>query len=81
MRLERFGIVLRSLQEQDLEMVRQWRNAPHVRENMEFQEEITPKMQQKWFVGLDPEADLYLIAEYKDEPFAVLHVKQSIGKK
>ena len=75
MRLERFGIVLRSMVEQDLEMVRQWRNAPHVRENMEFRDEIPPEMQQKWFKSLNQDSNLYLIAESEGIPFAVLHVK------
>lgn len=75
MRLERFGIVLRSMNERDLEMVRLWRNAPHVRENMDFQDEITSSMQAKWFENLDPNRDLYLIAAHNQLPFAVLHVK------
>jgi RimJ/RimL family protein N-acetyltransferase len=76
MHFNRFGIQLRSLREPDLEMVRNWRNAPHVRNNMEFQEEITPEMHQKWFAGLSKNRDLYLIAEQDSEPFAVLHVKE-----
>lgn len=75
MRLERFGIVLRSMETRDLEMVRNWRNAPHVRANMEFQDTISSEMQKKWFAGLDPNRDLYLIAEQQATAFAVLHVK------
>jgi hypothetical protein len=75
MRLEAYGIKLRSICQEDLEMVRQWRNAPHVRENMEFREVIHPADQQKWFADLDAERNLYLLASHDDHPFAVLHVK------
>lgn len=75
MKLNLFGIELRSLESTDLEKVRKWRNLPHVRENMDFQEEISPEQQSKWFESLSPRTDFYFIASREQEEFGVLHLK------
>lgn len=79
MEIHAYGIVLRRITEGDLEQVRIWRNAPHVRANMEFQAEITPEAHLNWFQNLDPAWDFYFIASEKGVDFAVLHVKKIDG--
>lgn len=80
MEIQAYGIVLRRITEGDLEQVRLWRNAPHVRLNMEFQEEISPESQRKWFHNLDPHRDFYFIATDKGVDFGVLHIKKIEGQ-
>ena len=61
--IEKYGIRLRQVQESDIEQVRKWRNAPHVREAMEFRDKITPEMQAIWWQGLDPTCNFYYLIE------------------
>ena len=49
MKLEKYGICLEKLTHDKIELVRRWRNHPKIRRYMEFREEITPEMQEKWF--------------------------------
>ncbi|GIV33406.1 MAG: hypothetical protein KatS3mg031_0941 [Chitinophagales bacterium] len=71
--IKRYGIRLIRLREADIETVRQWRNAPHIRNFMEYREYITPAMQQKWFRSLDAVRDFYFIIEYRDKPVGLIH--------
>lgn len=74
MRIEKYGIVLSSLKENEIELVRNWRNKPHVKSAMIFQEEISPEMQKKWFYSLT-ENDHYLLISVENHPIGMVHVK------
>lgn len=76
MRLKRYGIVLESLRQDHLEMVRLWRNQDHVRMNMQFQQELTRDDQLSWFDRLDNERNLYWIIRTEDYPIGLIHVKE-----
>ena len=43
MKFFKYGITLERLREEDIELVRQWRNSDQVRMNMKYQEIITRK--------------------------------------
>lgn len=73
MRIRKYGITLARISHPRIELVRQWRNAPHIRSFMEFREPITPSMQEQWFTQLDPLRDFYFIIEYHDEPVGLIH--------
>jgi RimJ/RimL family protein N-acetyltransferase len=75
MRITRYGIVLESLTETDLEMVRLWRNADHVRTYMEYQTHITPEMQNNWFSALDKTTNLYFVISKDSEKIGVINLK------
>ena len=59
----------------DLERVRRWRNAPHVRREMDFREHITPLMQAAWWRGLDPFKNFYWMIEVDGNAVGVVHAK------
>ena len=65
---------LDQLTAKDCEMVRQWRNAEHIRQHMFYQEVITPEAQKSWFDSLRPEADFYYVIT-ADKPIGLIHVK------
>lgn len=65
---------LDQLTAKDCEMVRQWRNAEHIRRHMFYQEVITPEAQKSWFDSLRPEADFYYVIT-ADKPIGLIHVK------
>jgi len=73
--LNDYGVVLRQLTHDKIEMVRQWRNSPQIQQTMFFQDEITPDMQARWFMSLDPRRDLYFIISYKNDELGVINVK------
>ena len=74
MQIEAFGLQLSSLQKEDIELVRMWRNLPSVREGMFFREYITEQMQSQWFNTLDKK-NIYLMISYQGEKIGVTNVK------
>ena len=53
MKFFKYGITLERLREEDIELVRQWRNSDPVRLNMKYQELITPEKQREWFNSIN----------------------------
>lgn len=68
-------MVLRPLAVADLELARSWRNAPHVRAHMAFQEEITVEMHQRWWEGLHPDNQRYWIFSREKKEMGMVHLK------
>lgn len=75
MKFFKYGIVLERLKEEDIEMVRQWRNSDPVRLNMKYQDIITPEDQQKWFISINNLRNNYLMIHYLGEKIGLLNDK------
>ena len=75
MKICKYGITLNRLRHEDIELVREKRNSEEVRRFMEFREEITPEMQEKWFSNIDTFANFYYIIEYKGVKIGMLNDK------
>ena len=73
MRITGYGITLERLTEDRIELLRNWRNAEDISRYMEYQQHITPEMQQQWFNGLRELNDFYFIVAYNDEPLGLIH--------
>jgi RimJ/RimL family protein N-acetyltransferase len=73
--IDRYGVRLQPLTVADLETVRQWRNAEHVRSKMEYQAIISPEMQAQWWAELDLERNHYCMILFKAQPIGVIHAK------
>src|ERR1041385_8348137 len=71
-----FGISLHRLQHDDIELVRQKRNAPNVSSFMEYREEITPEMQEKWFQSINNEKNNYFLIEYNGEKIGLIYAAE-----
>jgi RimJ/RimL family protein N-acetyltransferase len=69
------NVKLRLIDDQDLEMIREWRNAPHVVEHMEYQESITAEQQKNWFANLSRDQNLYFKILVSDIPIGIIHLK------
>ena len=67
---------LTPMTEADLEMVRMWRNSPHVVEQMFFQNHITKEQQEAWF-STRPKDDKYWIITV-DKPIGMCNLKNVI---
>jgi UDP-4-amino-4,6-dideoxy-N-acetyl-beta-L-altrosamine N-acetyltransferase len=75
MYFEQYGIKLSRLQESDLELLRHWRNAPLIRETMEFRDFISPEMQIKWFNSINNIHNIYMLISYRDEKIGLINAK------
>lgn len=71
----RYGLRLRPVTATDLETVRRWRNADHVRSKMAFQDVISPAMQAAWWAGLDPLCNHYYLISHRSQDIGVIHAK------
>lgn len=76
MQVVKYGIVLESLTDKDLELVRSWRNVDHVRLNMKYQNIISQEMQFNWFNSLDKTRNLYFIIKKNAKKIGVVNLKE-----
>jgi UDP-4-amino-4,6-dideoxy-N-acetyl-beta-L-altrosamine N-acetyltransferase len=75
MKFFKYGITLERLREEDIELVRQWRNSDPVRLNMNYREIITPEMQRKWFESINNVNFHYVMIHYQGEKIGLLNDK------
>ena len=66
MYIDYFHIRFRRLRYEDIELLRQWRNAEWMRPYMHDQRYITKEMQKKWFRSIDNLNNWYFIIETDD---------------
>lgn len=69
-----YGIELIRLEEENIEMLRQWRNAPEIVKNMEFQEYITAEMQANWFHKINDINNFYFLIKKDDKWLGMIHL-------
>jgi len=73
--VRKYGITLRRLKEEDIELVRQKRNSSAIRNTMYYREEITPEMQKKWFDSINNKNNGYFIIEVEGKKIGLIHGK------
>jgi len=64
------------LKEEDIELVRRWRNSPTIAQFMEFREYITPEQQLAWFRSINNKYNLYFIIEYDFRKVGLINGKE-----
>lgn len=75
MKVFKYGIALERLKEQDIELVRSWRNSDAVRLNMQYREIISEEQQKEWFRSINNLSNNYLMIHYKGEKIGLLNDK------
>ena len=70
--LEENDIELRSITQDDIELIRFWRNSDRVKKHMLTQEYITPEQQIKWFASLEKKDDEYFIIHQSNKPIGLI---------
>lgn len=73
--IRKYGVLLRRLREEDLELVRNNRNSEDIRKHMFYQEIITPEMQKKWFHTVNNIHNHYFIVEYREKKVGMIFCK------
>lgn len=75
-KLEKYGVELRQINQNDLEKIRQWRTDPEIARWMDFRGQITPEMQAAWFEGVQARGDLYFLIRENQEDVGVIDLKK-----
>ncbi len=70
--VEAYGIKLKRLTADELELVRTHRNSEAIRNTMEYREIITTEMQQKWFRSIDNEHNNYMLIYVDEKPIGLI---------
>lgn len=74
--LSKYGVTLHLLSHDKIEMLRRWRNDPKIQQFMEYREEITPEMQERWFQKVDNSGkDFYFIIEYQGDEIGCINIR------
>jgi UDP-4-amino-4,6-dideoxy-N-acetyl-beta-L-altrosamine N-acetyltransferase len=73
--LEQYGIRLRRINLDDIELIRQWRNSEFVRKKMIYQKVISQKEQQQWFDSVNNSFNYYFMIEHSGEKIGVINAK------
>ena len=74
LKLAGFGLTLEPLRAETAETVRVWRNQDAVLAFMEYQELISPEMQQEWLRNIDPATSVYFLISVEDVAVGMIHL-------
>jgi UDP-4-amino-4,6-dideoxy-N-acetyl-beta-L-altrosamine N-acetyltransferase len=73
--IEQYGIRLRRITQNDIELIRINRNRDSIRKNMSYQKKISPKAQEIWFQSVNNPNNYYFVIEYNGEKIGVINSK------
>ena len=73
--LEQYGVKLKRLQLNDIELVRYWRNQSDIANYMEYRTYITPQSQINWFKKINNPYNYYFIIEYENKKVGLINSK------
>lgn len=79
--VEKYGVCLKRLTKKDIEQVRIWRNHPSIQQHMDYQEHITPHMQEAWFNNINNQYNFYFLIQYQKKNIGVIHMSDIDYKK
>lgn len=74
-RISKYGVTLKRLTHDKIELVRRWRNDPKISQYMEYRDEITPDMQENWFRKIDNDSNFYFIIEFEGKEIGLINVR------
>lgn len=75
MKLDQYGITLTRITENDIELVRTWRNMPHIIAQMAYRRHISKGAQEKWFHTINNPYNYYMIISFNNEKIGVINIK------
>lgn len=75
--VEQYGVKYSRVKEEDIELIRYWRNQPFIRDTMQFKEYITPEMQKKWFDRINNKYNYYFLIEVDNKKIGLISCKDT----
>ncbi len=73
--LEQYGVKLSRLTQEDIELVRHWRNQSDIANYMEYRNFITPEAQVIWFKNINNKFNYYFIIEVEGKKVGLINSK------
>lgn len=73
--IRKYGLVLKRVQREDLELIRTKRNQRSVREHMFYQKTISKLDQEKWFDSINNIYNYYFLIQLKNESIGLINGK------
>ena len=61
--LEQYGITLKRITEEDIELIRIKRNTPEIRTRMAYRKKISEAEQKLWFQGINNHLNYYFLIQ------------------
>jgi hypothetical protein len=75
MRITHHGTLLRTINGNDIEQIRIWRNRTYVNRYLLNRKFIEPQEQVNWFKSLNPHNSIYFVMEERMKPFGVIYAR------
>lgn len=75
--VKQYGLRYIRVKEEDIELIRYWRNRPFIRNTMQFQEYITPQMQKEWYKKINNKYNYYFLIEYENKKVGLINCKNT----
>lgn len=79
--VEQYGLTYTRVNEQDLEILRYWRNQSFIKNTMQFRDYITPLMQEVWFQKINNKNNYYFIIQHEQKKIGLINCKDSSKSK
>ncbi len=73
--LNQYGISLKRINKNDIELIRKWRNHPNIRKYMGYKKKISEKEQNEWFKKVNTPFNYYFLIIINDTPVGVINCK------
>jgi len=74
--LNQYGISLKRINKNDIELIRKWRNHPNIRKYMGYKKKISEKEQIEWFKKVNNPFNYYFLIIINDNPIGVINCKE-----
>lgn len=74
--LNQYGITLKRITKEDIELIRKWRNNPSIRRTMGYQKKIAEPEQKQWFKRVNNKLNYYLLILVDSKPIGVINCKE-----
>lgn len=76
MDIQSYEVLLKRLTQEDIELVRNWRNDPKISSFMSYRDHITQEMQQKWFDSINNGNNYYFVIHYNNKKVGLADLKK-----
>lgn len=73
--LKQYGIILKRIDENDIELIRKGRNSPSIRKWMGYKKVISVASQKKWFYSINNKYNYYFLIIIGEKPIGVINCK------
>jgi len=75
MKWMKYGITLSRITEDDIELVRYWRNKPDIKNTMLYRKYISKAQQKKWFKSVNNNNNYYYLIIHRNEKIGLIYNK------